>query len=93
MLALDNINTCRTLSYPLRTPLDEIQLLNNGINSIDITGPEGATRGVLVIYDIFGFRHQTFQGADTLAESHERKYKVFMPDWFDGKPCPANLCV
>lgn len=45
----------------------------------------------MVIYDIFGYFDQTVQGADILAYSDEHhKYKVFMPDWFKGKPCPIE---
>src|SRR5258705_13752356 len=34
--------------------------------------------------DIFGFFDQTIQGADILATSNEQKYRVFMPDFFEG---------
>ncbi|OAX81741.1 hypothetical protein ACJ72_03911 [Emergomyces africanus] len=52
-----------------------------------VTGPENATEAILVIYDIFGFFPQTVQGADILATSDpNRKYRVFMPDLFDGSP-------
>jgi hypothetical protein len=44
-----------------------------------------------VVYDIFGFFDQTLQGADILAYSDEHtKHKVFMPDWFEGKPVPIE---
>ncbi|KAK3995856.1 hypothetical protein QBC44DRAFT_319563 [Cladorrhinum sp. PSN332] len=56
-----------------------------------VTGPDDATRGIISIYDIFGFFDQTLQGADILAYSDENnKYKVFIPDWFKGKPCPLE---
>ncbi|KAL2127107.1 hypothetical protein VTI74DRAFT_11322 [Chaetomium olivicolor] len=55
-----------------------------------VTGPEDATKGIVVIYDIFGYFDQTVQGADILATSHHQKYKVFMPDWFKGEPCPIE---
>ncbi|CAI6339243.1 unnamed protein product [Periconia digitata] len=38
-------------------------------------------RGILVIYDIFGFFPQTLQGADILSTSSTQ---VFIPDFFDG---------
>jgi dienelactone hydrolase len=37
--------------------------------------------------DIFGYFDQTIQGADILASSDpERKYRVFIPDFFEGDP-------
>jgi hypothetical protein len=43
------------------------------------------------VFDIFGYFDQTIQGADILATSDEHhKYKVFMPDWFKGNPCPTE---
>jgi len=49
------------------------------------TGPSSATRGILVVYDIFGFFPQTIQGADILAFSDsEKQAQVFMPDFFEG---------
>ncbi|KAK3354743.1 Alpha/Beta hydrolase protein [Neurospora tetraspora] len=55
-----------------------------------VTGPDDATKGIVVIYDIFGYFDQTIQGADILATSDDTKYKVFMPDWFKGEPCPIE---
>ncbi|KAJ4298608.1 hypothetical protein N0V88_003638 [Collariella sp. IMI 366227] len=55
-----------------------------------VTGPDDATKGIVVIYDIFGYFDQTIQGADILAAGHHQKYKVFMPDWFQGEPCPIE---
>ncbi|KAK7928916.1 dienelactone hydrolase [Apiospora marii] len=51
-----------------------------------ITGPAQATRGIISVFDIFGYTDQTLQGADILASKH----KVFMPDWFHGSPCPME---
>lgn len=52
-----------------------------------VTGPEDATKGIIDIYDIFGYFDQTLQGADILAAGCEsQKYRVFMPDWFKGEP-------
>lgn len=57
----------------------------------DVTGPSDATKAIVVIYDIFGFFEQTLQGADILAHSDDsQKYKVYMPDWFKGEPCPIE---
>ncbi|KAF2135702.1 uncharacterized protein K452DRAFT_293022 [Aplosporella prunicola CBS 121167] len=51
------------------------------------TGPSDAKHAILIISDIFGFYPQTLQGADILAHSDkDRKYQVFIPDFFDGKP-------
>jgi dienelactone hydrolase len=56
-----------------------------------VTGPADATKAIVVIYDIFGYYDQTVQGADILATSDDnQKYKVFMPDWFHGDPCPLE---
>lgn len=56
-----------------------------------VTGPKDAEKGIVVIFDIFGYFDQTLQGADILAYSDEHtKHKVFMPDWFEGKPVPIE---
>ncbi|KAF2664695.1 dienelactone hydrolase [Microthyrium microscopicum] len=55
-----------------------------------ITGPAAATRGILMVFDIFGFCSQTLQGADILAySSKENPYLVIVPDFFDGTPAQA----
>ncbi|KAG6016616.1 hypothetical protein E4U43_003440 [Claviceps pusilla] len=52
-----------------------------------VTGPSDATKAIVVIYDIFGYFEQTLQGVDILAHSDaENKYKVLIPDWFEGSP-------
>lgn len=59
---------------------------------IDVTGPVDAKKAIVVIYDIFGYFDQTLQGADILAFSDaHQKYKVFIPDWFKGSPCPIEM--
>ncbi|CAG8948447.1 unnamed protein product [Penicillium salamii] len=60
----------------------------NGLKTY-VTGPESATEAILLIYDIFGFFPQTLQGADILAHSTPKKYRVFIPDFFKGNP--ANI--
>lgn len=51
----------------------------------DVTGPADSDRAILAVYDIFGFFPQTIQGADILAYGDaDRKYQVFMPDFFEG---------
>ncbi|KAI0118295.1 alpha/beta-hydrolase [Nemania sp. FL0031] len=51
-----------------------------------VTGPSDTTKGLITIYDIFGYYPQTLQGADIIALSGTTKYKVFIPDWFKGEP-------
>lgn len=59
----------------------------------DATGPDDATRGIVVVYDIFGYFDQTVQGADILANSDaHHKYKVVMPDWYD-VPVPWDVLI
>ncbi|KAK4498012.1 hypothetical protein PRZ48_010668 [Zasmidium cellare] len=48
-----------------------------------ITGPSTATKAIFHIYDIFGYRTPTLQGADILASAG---YLVIMPDFFEGSP-------
>ncbi|KAL5363236.1 dienelactone hydrolase family protein [Aspergillus floccosus] len=61
----------------------------NGLKTY-VTGPESATKAILVVYDIFGFFPQTLQGADILSTSNEKKYRVFMPDFFEGQPADIS---
>lgn len=59
-----------------------------------VTGPDDASAGIFVVYDIFGFFPQTLQGADILSGQHHneqsRKFKLFMPDLFEGKPADIS---
>ncbi|KAI1337193.1 hypothetical protein F5Y15DRAFT_391708 [Xylariaceae sp. FL0016] len=56
-----------------------------------VTGPSDTTKGIVTIFDIFGYYPQTLQGADILSTSNDhQKYRVFMPDWFKGEPCPIE---
>lgn len=56
-----------------------------------MSGPTSATHALLLVYDIFGYSPQILQGADMLAASDsKRQYKVFMPDFWDGKPAPLE---
>ncbi|KAI1841612.1 hypothetical protein JX265_012506 [Neoarthrinium moseri] len=56
------------------------------------TWPKEATKGILTIFDIFGYYPQTLQGADILSTSDSKqKYRVFIPDWFNGEPCPMEI--
>jgi dienelactone hydrolase len=49
----------------------------------DIIGSPTASRGIIDVYDVFGFMPQTFQGADRLAESLNAI--VLVPDFLKGK--------
>ena len=40
--------------------------------------------------DIFGFFEQTLQGADILSSSGAEKYRVVVPDWFEGEPADIS---
>ncbi|ROT34730.1 dienelactone hydrolase family protein [Sodiomyces alkalinus F11] len=55
-----------------------------------VTGPADATKGILCVYDVFGYFPQTIQGMDILATSGAQKYRVLVPDWFKGEPCPIE---
>ncbi|KAF2173670.1 hypothetical protein M409DRAFT_61980 [Zasmidium cellare ATCC 36951] len=63
------------------TPKGTYQTLAN--TKTYITGPASATKALFHIYDIFGFRTPTLQGADILASAG---YLVVMPDFFAGSP-------
>jgi hypothetical protein len=61
--------------------------LEHSSNDLDHSGDSNAKYGIFVVYDIFGFFPQTIQGADILAYGNkDRKYQVFMPDFFEGSP-------
>jgi len=61
------------------------------LNPEDATGSDDATKGIVVIYDIFGYFDQTIQGADILATSDDyHKYKVVIPDWYSCIPHPRS---
>lgn len=56
-----------------------------------MTGPADAAKGLISIFDIFGFVGQTLQGADILALGNGKQtHKVFMPDWFNGNAVPTE---
>ncbi|KAL1992836.1 hypothetical protein VTN49DRAFT_3592 [Thermomyces lanuginosus] len=57
-----------------------------------VTGPADATKALLVVFDIFGFFPQTLQGSDILSTSDaDNKYRVFIPDFFEGEPCDISV--
>jgi len=49
-----------------------------------VVGPADAKKAVFFVYDIFGFKQPTLQGADILANAG---YLVVMPDFFMGDYC------
>ncbi|KAL9109433.1 MAG: hypothetical protein Q9227_005941 [Pyrenula ochraceoflavens] len=53
----------------------------------DITGNASSVRGIIDVYDVFGFMSQTLQGADRLADSLDAL--VIVPDFFEGQSFPA----
>ncbi|CAK7263638.1 hypothetical protein SEPCBS57363_000670 [Sporothrix epigloea] len=56
------------------------------------TGPNDASKGILYVHDIFGYKDQTLQGADILAvTNHHQNYKVLIPDFFNGEPAPLEI--
>ncbi|RPD58387.1 hypothetical protein L227DRAFT_550640 [Lentinus tigrinus ALCF2SS1-6] len=61
-----------------------------GFNKVYVTGPQTPGKVALVcVYDIFGFKPQTQQGADILAE--KLGVQVLMPDFFEpGEPWPVD---
>jgi dienelactone hydrolase len=61
-----------------------------GFQKVYVTGPEKPGRlAIVCVYDIFGFKPQTQQGADIIAES--LKAQVVMPDFIEGdEPWPLD---
>jgi dienelactone hydrolase len=80
------------VSKPSQLPIPSTRLLHPFLTpSLDVTGPKDAKRGILIVYDIFGFFNQTLQGADILAYSDsEHPYQVFIPNFFEGEPADIS---
>ena len=55
-----------------------------------VTGPADSPNAILFIFDIFGYFPQSLQGADILATAGEKKYRVYVPDWFNGSPADIS---
>lgn len=51
-------------------------------SQIDVTGNTSAKRGVVFVYDIFGYYPQTLKGADRLSEHLDAV--TLVPDLFEG---------
>ena len=60
----------------------------NGLKTYEIAPKGEAKAAVLFVYDIFGFAPQTIQAADLIASAG---FKVFMPDFLEGKPATVEL--
>ena len=56
---------------------------------LDITGSETASKGIVDVYDIFGHKPQTLQGADLLA-AHTGAV-VVVPDFFKGEVLGTDI--
>ena len=62
------------------------------LTSPDVAGSSQAKRGILVIYDVFGYYIQALKGADILAYDSEElpdgsgDFQIFMPDFFGDHP-------
>ncbi|OBR08655.1 Dienelactone hydrolase [Colletotrichum higginsianum IMI 349063] len=80
-----NIPPVVSKGYEVKGTYEEI-----GGKKTYVTGPSDAKKAIVVVYDIFGYFPQTLQGADILATSGSEKYRVFIPDWFVGEPCPIE---
>jgi len=60
-----------------------------GMNTYS-TGPSTSDSAILFVFDIFGHKPQSIQGADILASSGSTKFQVFVPDLFNGKPADLS---
>jgi len=77
-----NTNTACCTLPPVRSDYKEKGFYKayGGFDKVYVAGPEEPGKLVLVcVFDIFGFKPQTLQGADILAE--ELKAQVLMPDF------------
>ncbi|KDQ54839.1 hypothetical protein JAAARDRAFT_134659 [Jaapia argillacea MUCL 33604] len=59
-----------------------------GFDKVYVTGPAKSEMTLVAVYDIFGFKPQTQQGADIIASS--LNVTVLMPDFFHGEEWPAS---
>lgn len=48
---------------------------------LDMTGSPSARKVIVLVYDLFGYCPQTYQGADILAMQGSEPYLVFVPDF------------
>ncbi|KAI0344107.1 hypothetical protein BDW22DRAFT_1355401 [Trametopsis cervina] len=90
--AVHNTNAACCTLPPVRSDYKEKGTYKayGGFDKVYFAGPKEPTKLALVcVYDIFGFKPQTLQGADILAE--ELKAQVLMPDFFEGdEPWPLD---
>lgn len=87
------LKACTLFPPPIPTPsqfsIDRLEFQTNHTPTTDVTGPKDASKGLFVVYDIFGYFPQTLQGADIL--SKQLNAVVVMPDFFEGEPCSPAL--
>jgi dienelactone hydrolase len=82
----------RRVSYPTIHWNQEKSFEDLLTNHTDETGSLTATRGIFMVYDVFGLYIQTLKGADILASGYAPAndtagdFKVFMPDFFGDHP-------
>lgn len=56
---------------------------------LDQAGDVYSAKGLIVVFDVFGFTNQTFRIADGLALSLNAL--ILMPDLFDNEPLPLSI--
>lgn len=78
------IKTCET-THPQISKSEQEPLL---IKCLDVVGPANASKLIIDVYDIFGDKPQTIQGADRLS-SHTGAV-VLVPDFFEGNSLPVS---
>lgn len=85
MTTIHSSKACCSTPVPTATPsyTPKGSYKTHANTSCYITGSASATKAMFYIYDIFGFRTPTLQGADILANAG---YLVVMPDFFEGEP-------
>lgn len=89
--SIPRLTGSKHVSYiiPLKVSLPELNLCSR---SKDVTGNPKATRGIFLVYDVFGLFIQTLRGADILASGYDPipdsigDFQVFMPDFFGDNP-------
>lgn len=76
---VNGIKTCKLLlPFPNGTSLMQ-HVYSHG--ETDVTGDPASTKAIIMVYDLFGYFPQTFQGADIIARQGKEPYLVFVPDF------------
>lgn len=81
---VDGLKTCSLPSMKVRYV--RASRANSGI---DLTGPRGAKKALLCVYDIFGLHSHTLQGADRLTALMPDTL-ILVPDFFKGEPASPD---